>query len=102
MRSLRAFTPKTEPIMPLPQLVPVANIERLLPDIFPEGTANRTYLVRQMSAKTVFVMLYAGAVEGTGRWLRPDQVTKMTNAQATKTDEVSREKWAVLSVKPGG
>jgi hypothetical protein len=74
----------------------------LLPDIFPEGTANRTYLIRQMSAKTIFVMLYAGAIEGTGRWLRPDQVTKMTNEQAEKTDETSREESAALSIQPGG
>jgi len=47
-------------------------------------------------------MLYAGAVEGTGRWLRPDQVTKMTDSQAAKTDDRSREKWAVESVIPGG
>ena len=87
--------------MPLSQVVPVATIAKWLPEIFPEGTANRTYLVRQMAAKTVFAMLYAGAIEGTGRWLRPDQVTKMTDAQAGKTDEKTREKWAVQSVSPG-
>lgn len=88
--------------MPLPQLVPVATIAKWLPEIFPEGTANRTYLVRQMAAKTVFVMLYAGAVEGNDRWLRPDQVTKMTDVQAARTDEASREKWAARSMVPGG
>jgi len=47
-------------------------------------------------------MLYAGAVEGANRWLRPDQVTKMTDSQAAKVDDRSRERWAVESVIPGG
>lgn len=87
--------------MPLPPLIPISTIARWLPEIFPAGTANRTYLTRQMAAKTIFVMLYAGAIEGTDRWLRPDQVTKMTDAQAAKVDESSREKWSVRSVTPG-
>src|SRR5664279_2577962 len=91
-----------EPNMPLPQLVPVETIAKWLPEIFPEGTANRTYLVRQMAAKTVFVMLYSGAVEGNERWLRPDQVTKMTDAQAARSDEAHREQWAARSLIPGG
>ncbi len=88
--------------MPLPQIVPVATIAKWLPEIFPEGTANRTYLVRQMAAKTVFVMFYAGAVEGSDRWLRPDQVTKMTDAQAARTDEELRERWTARSLTPAG
>jgi hypothetical protein len=47
--------------------MPVAEIERWLPHIFPEGTAHRNYVIRQMAAKTIFVMLYTGAVEGSGR-----------------------------------
>lgn len=47
-------------------------------------------------------MLYAGAVEGTDRWVRPDQVTKMSDAQAAKSDQASREKWAALSLVSGG
>jgi hypothetical protein len=90
-----------EPHPKLPPLVPVATIAKWLPEIFPDGTPNRVYLVRQMAAKTIFVMLYAGAVEGTSHWLRPDQVTRMTDAQARKTDEASREKWAGLSLLPG-
>jgi hypothetical protein len=88
--------------MALPQLVPVPTIASWLPEIFPEGTANRTYLVRHMAARTVFVMLYAGAVEGSSRWLRPDQVTKMTDRQAARTDEASRQNWAARSLVPGG
>jgi hypothetical protein len=47
-------------------------------------------------------MLYVGAVEGDDRWLRPDQVTKMTAAQAGMISEAARLKWAVQSVMPGG
>ena len=54
-----------------------------------------------MSARTIFVMFYVGAIHGTGCWLRPDQVTKMTDAQATRTAEKDRLAWAELSLKPG-
>ena len=68
--------------MPLPLLLPVSDIHVRLQGIFPEGTANRNYVTREIAAKTIFVMLYVGAVGGTDRWLRPDQVTRMTDVQA--------------------
>lgn len=84
--------------MPLPLLLPVAEIHDRLQTIFPEGTPNRNNCVREIAASTVFVMLYSGAVEGGGIWLRPDQVTRMTSAQASKTDEDARLAWATASV----
>ena len=57
--------------MPLPPLLPIPDIHRRLQIIYPEGTTSRNYVTREMAAKTVFVMLYIGAVEGTERWLRP-------------------------------
>lgn len=69
--------------------------------IFPEGTENRRYVTRDICASTVFVMLYAGAVEGTGVWVRPDQVTKMSDRQARKTDTASRSAWYGDSLAPG-
>lgn len=65
--------------MSLPPLLPVSDIHARLQGIFPEGTSNRNYVTREIAAKTVFVMLYVGAVEGAGRWLRPNQVTRMTD-----------------------
>ena len=65
--------------MPLPPLLAVTDIHERLQAIFPEGTANRNYVTHEIAAKTVFVMLYIGAVEGTECWLRPDQVTRMTD-----------------------
>ena len=51
-------------MMALPPLLTVSDIRERLQSIFPEGTANRNYVTREISAKTVFVMLYIGAVEG--------------------------------------
>jgi len=67
-----------------------------LPKIFPEGTEHRNYLIREMAAKTIFVMFYSGAIEGTGQWVRPSQVTDMTDEQAKLTDEKNRESWVKM------
>jgi hypothetical protein len=82
----------------LPPVIPVSSIARWLPEIFWEGTANRNYVVREISAKTLFVMLYVGAIEGSGQYVRPDQVTKMSDAQARKVDDALRRQWAVDSL----
>ena len=76
--------------MPLPPLLAVTDIHERLQTIFPEGT-ERNYVTREIAAKTVFVMLYIGAVEGTECWLRPDQVTRMTDAQATLAEDQYRD-----------
>lgn len=86
--------------MPLPPLLPVPDIHKRLQAIFPEGTANRNYVTREIAAKTVFVMLCMGAVEGADRWLRPDQVTRMTDAQAELTGDADREAWTKESMRP--
>lgn len=52
----------------------------------------------EIAAKTVFVMLYIGAVESAGRWLRPDQVTRMTDAQAQCIGECERQAWTQKSL----
>ena len=76
--------------MALPALLPVPEIHERLGTIFPEGTAHRNFLIREMAAKTVFTMLYIGAVHGTRCWLRPDQVTRMTDHQAASTGQEDR------------
>jgi hypothetical protein len=82
----------------LPPLISVAQIQSRLLEIFPEGTPNRNYCTREIAAKTVFVMLYIGAVEGRGVYVRPNQVTRMTTAQADKTTEEDRLAWAKSSM----
>ena len=86
--------------MPLPALLPVSEIHKRLGAIFPQGTPNRNYVTREIAAKTVFVLLYIGAIDGAECWLRPDQVTRMTNAQARLTSDESRESWREASLRP--
>ncbi|MBP6035824.1 MAG: hypothetical protein KA603_06765 [Azonexus sp.] len=69
--------------------------------VFPDGTAQRNYLTREMAARTVFVCLYAGAIEGNDCWIRPNQVCRMTDAQAARTDTASRETWCRDSARGG-
>ena len=88
--------------MPLPPLLPVPDIHQRLQTIFPDGTVNRNYVTREIAAKTVFVMLYIGAVESADCWLRPDQVTRMTDAQALLAEDDSREAWSDQSMRPAG
>lgn len=64
--------------MPLPPLLPVEEINDRLRAIFPEGSPNRNYCTRDIAARTIFVMLYVGTIAEEDRWLRPDQVTRMT------------------------
>ncbi len=87
-------------MMALQPLLPVPDIQERLRTIFPIGTPNRNYVTREIAAKTVFVMLYVGAVEGADRWLRPDQVTRMTDAQAGLTGNADREAWLNESMRP--
>lgn len=65
-----------------------------LPLIFPEGTPNRIYCVRELAASTVFAAIYIGAVEGTERYLGPVHVYRMTREQATLVDQTDREAYA--------
>lgn len=84
--------------MTLPVVPPVPLILERLSLIFPEGTEHRNYVVRTMAANTVFVMLYVGAVEGADRFLRPSQVTDMSDAQAELLGDDDREAWTKLSL----
>ncbi len=82
----------------LPAILLFPDIQKRLLEIFPEGTPNRGYCTREIAAKTVFVMLYTGAVESRGVYIRPNQVTRMTNAQADKTMDEDRLAWAKASL----
>lgn len=78
----------------LPPFVTRELVEERLPLIFPDGTPNRTYCTRQLSASTVFVMLYIGAVQGSGRFLGPIHVYRMTDEQAAKISDADRLAYA--------
>ena len=83
----------------LPPYVSRDLVAERLPLIFPEGTPNRAYCVRELAASTVFVMLYIGAVEGTGRYLGPVHVYRMTEEQAALSDEAARLHYASAVLK---
>ena len=85
--------------MPLPPLLSVEEIRERLQAIFPEGSPNRNKCTTEIAAKTVFVMLYVGAVDGEGVWIRPDQVTRMTNAQSQRRSEQERINWRHKSLE---
>lgn len=91
----------SEPAGSLPPVIPVETIQRWLPEIFPEGIAHRTFVVRAIAAKTLFVMFYTGAIEGAGVWLRPSQVTSMSDKQAAKSTASQRSAWRVKSLTAG-
>lgn len=71
-----------------------ADIQKRLQAIFPEGTPNRNYCVRELAASTVFAALYVDAIEGTGTFFGPKYVYVMTEEQAALTDAASRTDYA--------
>lgn len=87
--------------MTLPPLLSIAEIQARLETIFPQGLEARTYLVRNMAAKVVFVLLYGGTVEGSNRHLRPAHVYFYTDEQAGKTSAAEREAWFKAAARPG-
>lgn len=87
--------------MSLPHVPRLDTIAKRLPAIFPEGIEHRGYVTRDIAVKTVFVMLYAGAVEDSGRWVRPSYIYFMTEEQARKRSDKEREAWFRESLKPG-
>lgn len=87
--------PVTEWLPPMPTW---QTIQERLEVIFPDGMTNRNWFTRDIAAKTIFVMLYIDAVDGTGVRIRPDQVTRMTDAQARQTDAAARRAWRLASM----
>lgn len=78
--------------MTLPPLIAWQAVRNRLLSIFPEGEAGeqRRLLVRDMAAKTVFVALYCGAVEGEDRWIAPRHVIRMSDVQAAHQGDADR------------
>lgn len=85
--------------MSLPPYVPRSIVAERLPLIFPEGTPNRTYCIRELAASAVFTAIYIGAVEGAARYLGPVHVYRMTEQQAALADSESREAYAAGILK---
>ena len=73
----------------LPALPDVETVRERLQVIFPEGTPQRTRCTSLAAARTIFTMLYVGAVEG-GEWLAPKFVYRMGSRQAAETSDAAR------------
>jgi hypothetical protein len=84
---------------PLPPLPPLAVLEERT--VTACAAAGAPLPVRAIAARTVFVMLYAGAVAGTSRWIRPAQVVRMSDAQAARCSAAERHAWLAASAGPG-
>lgn len=52
--------------------------------VFPKGTPNRNYVTRGLAGNTIFTALYINAIEGSGVFLGPKHVYRMTNIQSGK------------------
>lgn len=86
--------------MSLPPLLPIEEIQTRLLAIFPDGLPHRNYLTREMAARTVYVFLYGGMIEGGERRLRPSHVYRFTADQATATSVEERLQWAAIASRP--
>ncbi len=84
--------------MKLPALPPLEVIADRLPLIIPEGIPNRSYCIRSTAIKTVYTMIYIGAVEGTGILLSPKQAYRMTDEQSMKISEEERRDYYKKSI----
>lgn len=84
---------------PMPALLPVDEVQRRLEAIFPAAFSDRSILVGRMAAHVVFVFLYGGFVEGSGRLFRPSLVYRFTAEQALKTTDQQRMAWLAVAFK---
>ena len=78
---------------PFPPYITRELVAERLPLIFPAGTPNRNYCIRELAASTIFTMLYIGAVEDQGCFLGPVHVYRMTHEQAALSDENDRREY---------
>jgi hypothetical protein len=85
----------------LPPYVTRELIHERLPDIFPEGTPNRNYCIREMAASTIFTMLYVGAIEDNDAFIGPVHVYRMTIEQSALADDDSRIAYSTNAIAKG-
>jgi hypothetical protein len=85
--------------MSLPPYAPRVLVAERLLVIFPEGTPNRLYCVRELAASTVFSALYIGAIEDSGRYFGPIHVYRMTEEQASKAVDDDRRTYVNAVLK---
>ncbi len=77
----------------LPPLPAVRQVQDRLQSIFPPQFERRALLVGDLCARAVFVFLYGGFIQGSGRFLRPSHIYLFTDEQAQRTDDDERLAW---------
>jgi len=87
--------------MSLPPVLARDQVHRRLQAIFPIGTPHRNYCTRELAASTIFTALYIGAIEGSEIFLGPKHVYRMTDKQAARTDDTSRNRYASNILRAG-
>lgn len=76
------------------QLPTLDVIRARLGRIFPPGSTARSWAIAERAARSVYVFLYAFAVEGvSNNRVRPAMVTTMSDAQAAITGPAERQTW---------
>ena len=83
----------------LPPLLDVEEIRKRLLVIFPEGTPERARCTNLAAARTIFTMLYVGAIAG-GEWLAPKFVYRMGENQAKKRTDPERLAYLAAVTNP--
>ena len=85
---------RTDPAsLSLPALLPVDEVQCRLEAIFPDAFPDRSSLVGRMAAHVIFVFLYGGFIQNSGRLLRPSLVYFFTAEQADRTASADRLAW---------
>jgi len=79
-------------LTPLPS---IGEIQRRLEFIFPEGISDRSYVVRESTAKTVFVFFYINAIQGEDIYLAPQHVYRFTDQQCERQTEDDRIQYII-------
>ncbi|NQX63749.1 BsuBI/PstI family type II restriction endonuclease [Paenibacillus qinlingensis] len=75
-------------------------IKERLQLLIPENVEDAIYSRNIVAARTVFVMLYAFAIEGYGIEVRPSTITVMNDEQATKLLRSERMDWVNIMQRP--
>ena len=76
-------------------------VRERLPLVFPLGSPQREFLVRDTTAATVFAALYIGAVDGSQARLGPKHVYCMTQEQAEEDSDAARVAYREQVLQPG-
>lgn len=76
-------------------------IRERLRRVFPEGVDYRTWAIAERAARSLYVFLYALAIEGVSEQrLRPAMLTTMSDEQAGRTSAHERIRWWEAARKP--